>query len=101
VLAVLAVLAVCTAVLNRCSNAITVDRHPLNGTKFFTWGMADFGTFQQDFMSASDYQNPECYKDMEVPHYDPHCEHYKHEGRYTGPSRRYARWRKLRPIVHG
>ena len=60
-----------------------VHGHPLNGTKFFTWGMSDFGTFQQDFLSASDYTNKECYKDMEVPHYDPHCSHYKHEGRYT------------------
>ncbi len=30
--------------------------HPkkLNGTKFFTWGFAEHGTFQQDFMSASE-----------------------------------------------
>lgn len=35
--------------------------------------------FQQDFMSASDYQNPKCNQE----YYDPWCEHYKHEGRYT------------------
>ena len=48
--------------------------HPkkLNGTKFFTWGFAKHGTFQQDFMSASDYQNANCSQD----YYDPWCEHY-------------------------
>ena len=30
-------------------------------------------------MSASDYENEKC----EAPYYDPWCEHYKHEGRYT------------------
>eukprot|EP00040_Diaphanoeca_grandis_P023668 m.129101 g.129101 ORF g.129101 m.129101 type:complete len:792 (+) comp29375_c0_seq12:86-2461(+) len=68
-----------------------VHGHPLNGTKFFTWGEADFGTFQQDFMSDSDYQNPKCYNDMEVPHYDPYCKDYEHVGKYTelqiGPAR--------------
>jgi hypothetical protein len=39
--------------------------------------MAGFGMFQQDFMSASDYENPNCNPDV----YDPWCEHYKHEGR--------------------
>ena len=38
-------------------------------------------------MSGSDYQNAECAKDQvargEVPHYDPYCSHYKHEGKYT------------------
>eukprot|EP00755_Sulcionema_specki_P008004 Sspe_Gene.39751::Locus_19163_Transcript_1_1_Confidence_1.000_Length_2428::g.39751::m.39751 len=53
--------------------------HPLNGTKIFTWGQAGWGAFQQDFMSASDYQNPACPSD----YYDPYCEAYKHEGRYT------------------
>lgn len=32
-----------------------VHGHPLNGTKFFTWGMSPEGDFWQDFMSASDY----------------------------------------------
>lgn len=42
-------------------------------------------------MSGSDYENPECSKDQDVPFYDPHCSHYKHEGKYTelqiGPAR--------------
>lgn len=56
-----------------------IHSHPLNGTKFFTWGMSGFGMFQQDFMSGSDYQHPNCSQE----YYDPFCEHYKHEGRYT------------------
>merc|ERR1719174_1057871 len=56
-----------------------IHSHPLNGTKFFEWGMAEYGTFQQDFMSASDYQNPNCTN----PWYDPWCSAYEHEGRYT------------------
>jgi len=42
-------------------------------------------------MSDTDYQNPDCYKDMEVPYYDPNCKAYKHVGKYTelqiGPAR--------------
>ena len=58
-----------------------VHSHPdkLNGTKFFTWGFAEHGTFQQDFMSASDYQNERCSHD----YYDPWCAHYAHEGLYS------------------
>jgi len=37
-----------------------VHSHPLEGTKFFTWGAGMFGQFQQDFMSASDYENEKC-----------------------------------------
>jgi hypothetical protein len=51
----------------RVDGYTVMHAHPLNGTKFFTWGMAGFGTFQQDFMSASDYQNPKCNQDV----YDP------------------------------
>ena len=51
----------------------------IRGTKFFQWGMDMSGAFQQDFMSASDYQNENC----SAPYYDPWCEHYAHEGRYT------------------
>ena len=59
----------------------TIHSHPkkMKGTKFFTWGQSGMGAFQQDFMSASDYENPKCDK----PYYDPYCEHYEHEGRYT------------------
>eukprot|EP00948_MAST-09A_sp_MAST-9A-sp1_P004201 g4201.t1 len=53
--------------------------HPLNGTKFFTWGWREEGTWNQDFLSASDYQNPKCTK----PYYDPNCDAYEHQGRYT------------------
>ena len=55
--------------------------HPkkLNGTKFFTWGFAEHGTFQQDFMSASDYTNANCSQD----YYDPWCTAYEHEGMYS------------------
>ena len=55
--------------------------HPkkLNGTKFFTWGFAEHGTFQQDFMSASDYTNANCSQD----YYDPWCAAYEHEGMYS------------------
>jgi hypothetical protein len=56
-----------------------IHSHPpwMNGTKFFTWGESGFGKFQQDFMSASDFQNVNCSKDMEVAKYDPWCEHYE------------------------
>ena len=49
--------------------------HPkkLNGTKFFTWGFAEHGTFQQDFMSASDYTNANCSQD----YYGPWCAAYE------------------------
>ena len=47
--------------------------------EIFTWGQSGMGAFQQDFMSASDYENPKCDK----PYYDPYCEHYEHEGHYT------------------
>eukprot|EP00944_MAST-04C_sp_MAST-4C-sp1_P004738 g4738.t1 len=59
----------------------TIHSHPkkMKGTKFFTWGQSGMGMFQQDFMSASDYENPKCNQ----KYYDPYCEHYKHEGRYT------------------
>lgn len=66
-----------------------VHSHPkkLNGTKFFTWGMKEQGMFQEDFMSASDYENPKC----TAPYYDPWCDAYEHVGRYTelqvGPAR--------------
>jgi len=53
--------------------------HPLNGTKFFTWGMKEQGTWSEDFMSASDYTNANCTK----PYYDPTCPAYEHEGAYT------------------
>ena len=53
--------------------------HPLNGTKFFQWGENDYGNFQQDFLSASDYENANCTK----PYYDSGCSAYKHEGQYT------------------
>jgi len=46
--------------------------------------------FQQDFMSASDYQHPNCRQD----YYDPFCEHYVHEGRYTGTTH-------PQPRIHG
>ena len=32
-----------------------IHGHPLNGTKFFTWGECDWGKFQQDFLAATDY----------------------------------------------
>lgn len=51
----------------------------VRGTKFFQWGMDSSGTFQQDFLSASDYENEKCTS----PYYDPWCDHYEHEGRYT------------------
>ena len=55
--------------------------HPpwMQGTKFFTWGEQGFGRFQQDFMSASDYENKNC-SDL---YYDPWCEAYENEGQYT------------------
>eukprot|EP00940_MAST-03C_sp_MAST-3C-sp2_P003040 g3040.t1 len=58
-----------------------VHSHPewMNGTKFFEWGMNEYGIFQQDFLSASDYENEECDSDV----YDPYCPAYVHEGRYT------------------
>ena len=58
-----------------------VHSHPdwMNGTKFFQWGQNEYGVFQQDFLSASDYENEKCNADV----YDPRCPHYAHEGRYT------------------
>ena len=76
------------------------------------------GQYMQDFMSASDYENPNC----TAPYYDPWCEHYQHEGLVSCPhpspeasfldqgiipSFRWARprprctrsrWRRIRPI---
>ena len=37
------------------------------------------GMFQQDFLSASDYTNPNCSSE----YYDPWCSAYEHEGRYA------------------
>ena len=58
-----------------------VHSHPphLRGTKFFQWGKDYSGMFQQDFMSASDYENKNC----PHPYYDPWCTDYEHEGDYT------------------
>ena len=47
----------------------TVHGHQLNGTKYFTWGEVEYARFVADFMSASDYENPEC----NTTHYDPWC----------------------------
>ena len=66
-----------------------VHSHPnkLNGTKFFEWGYDEFGTYNQDFLSASETDVAGCNADA----YDPHCEHMVHEGAYTelqvGPAR--------------
>lgn len=62
-------------------NYTVVHSHPkyMLGTKVFTWGSYISGMFQQDFLSASDYEHPNCTK----PYYDPFCSAYKHEGRYT------------------
>eukprot|EP01062_Namystynia_karyoxenos_P073074 TRINITY_DN69916_c0_g1_i1.p1 TRINITY_DN69916_c0_g1~~TRINITY_DN69916_c0_g1_i1.p1 ORF type:complete len:812 (+),score=297.14 TRINITY_DN69916_c0_g1_i1:83-2437(+) len=56
-----------------------------NGTKFFTWGYGDYGKFQCDFMSASDYENPKCLQNPGTyyNYYDPACPHYEHLGQYT------------------
>eukprot|EP00966_Prymnesium_polylepis_P319865 7376289-Prymnesium_polylepis.3 len=65
-----------------------IHSHPkkLNGTKFFQWGYDEFGTFNQDFLSASE-QPAECGADA----YDPWCASFEHKGRYTelqvGPAR--------------
>ena len=48
-----------------------IHGHPLNGTKFFTWGAqgTGIGDFQQDFLAAADYQSDKCRQDT----YDPWC----------------------------
>ena len=52
--------------------------HPLNGTKFFTWGSSDWGKFQQDFMAATDYAG-----NLSDPsHYNPFDGHARY-GDYT------------------
>ena len=63
-----------------------IHSHPawMNGTKFFTWGAHDQGTFNQDFLSGSDYTNAKCAANQSVAaHYDAWCSHYEHQGLYT------------------
>jgi Domain of unknown function (DUF5107) len=67
-----------------------VHSHPsfLNGTKFFQWGWNEHGTWNQDFLSAT---NTTCITDSkELDAYDPNCISH-HPGRYTelqvGPAR--------------
>ena len=67
-----------------------VHSHPefLNGTKFFQWGWNEHGTWNQDFLSATDTT---CLVDgVESDVYDPNCMS-DHPGRYTelqiGPAR--------------
>jgi hypothetical protein len=67
-----------------------VHSHPefLNGTKFFQWGWNEHGTWNQDFLSATDTT---CMIDgIESDAYDPNCLP-DHPGRYTelqiGPAR--------------
>ena len=43
--------------------------HQLNGTKYFTWGGVEYARFVADFLSASDYENPDC----KSPAYDSWC----------------------------
>lgn len=67
-----------------------VHSHPefLNGTKFFQWGWNEFGTFNQDFLSATDTACTMNGADADA--YDPNCMD-AHPGRYTelqvGPAR--------------
>ena len=61
--------------------------HPSDGTKFFQWGYNEFGSYNQDFLSASKTDVPGCNPDA----YDPYCDKIVHEGAYTelqvGPAR--------------
>ena len=74
----------------RGSGYTVIHSHPknLNGTKFFQWGYNEFGTWNQDFLSASQTVGvPGCNNEA----YDPWCKEMKHEGPYTelqvGPAR--------------
>lgn len=55
--------------------------------QLFEWGYNEFGTYNEDFLSATQTDVPGCNEDA----YDPYCEHMVHEGGYTelqvGPAR--------------
>ena len=59
---------------------VTVHSHPdaINGTKYFTWGFAEHGTYQQDFLAAQT-QRENCSDDS----YNPSECFESHRGRYT------------------
>ena len=69
-----------------------VHSHPefLNGTKFFQWGWNEHGTWNQDFLSATDTSCGDDRSELESDAYDPNCM-ANHPGRYTelqvGPAR--------------